>query len=76
MPGVILAAWEIGHISQHTGVPDRPARAGHKACVAIELPSPAEVDRLYAELSARDVPFQGGGARRAADQSCRRHGRP
>ncbi|WP_223425510.1 VOC family protein [Tateyamaria pelophila] len=59
MPGVILAAWEIGHISQHTGVPDRPARAGHKACVAIELPSPAEVDRLYAELSARDVPFQG-----------------
>ncbi|MBT6545677.1 MAG: VOC family protein [Rhodobacteraceae bacterium] len=59
MPGVILAAWEIGHISQHTGVPDRPARAGHKACVAIELPSPAEVDRLYAELSACDVPFQG-----------------
>ncbi|NQV93614.1 MAG: VOC family protein [Sphingomonadales bacterium] len=59
MPGLILAAWEIGHISQHTGVPDHPERGGHKACVAVELPSPAEVDRLYAELSARDVPFQG-----------------
>ena len=59
MPGVILAAWEIGHISQHTGVPNHPGRAGHKACVAIELEAPSEVDRLYTALTAKDVPFQG-----------------
>ncbi len=59
MPGVTLAAWEIGHISSHTGVPDIPERAGHKTCVAVELPSPQDVDRLYADLKARDVPFQG-----------------
>ena len=52
MPGVILAAWEIGHLSENTGVRDRPGRAGHKACVAIELPDPSEVDRLYQELLA------------------------
>ena len=28
MPGVILAAWEIGHLSENTGVRDRPGRAG------------------------------------------------
>lgn len=58
MPGVILAAWEIGHISEHTGVPNHPARAGHKVCVAVELPDPSDVDRHYAELTARNVPFQ------------------
>lgn len=58
MPGVILAAWEIGHISAHTGVPNRPEREGHKTCIAVELPEPAEVDRLYSELTAKDVPFQ------------------
>lgn len=59
MPGVILAAWEISHINEHTGVPNHPARAGHKACVAVELSNPAEVDRLYSELIAKEVPFQG-----------------
>jgi catechol 2,3-dioxygenase-like lactoylglutathione lyase family enzyme len=59
MPGVILAAWEIGHISKHTGVPNHPrGGAGHKACIAIELPSPSEVNRLYAELTAKGVSFQ------------------
>lgn len=59
MDGLTLAAWEIGHLNTHTGVPDRPGRAGHKVCIAIELPAPAEVDRLYAELCAKGVPFQG-----------------
>ena len=59
MPGVTLAAWEIGHINQHAGVPNHPVRTGHKACIAVELPAAAEVDRLHSELSARGVPFQG-----------------
>lgn len=56
--GVTLAAWEIGHISEHTGVPNLPGRAAHKACVAIELSSPKTVDALYKELTAKGVPFQ------------------
>ena len=59
LPGVTLAAWEIGHISAHTGLADHRPRAAHKACIAVELPTPAEVDRLHAELSRRGVPFQG-----------------
>ena len=53
MEGLTLAAWEIGHISHHTGVPDRPGRAGHKVCIAIELPSPAALDLLHQELIAK-----------------------
>ncbi len=58
MPGVTLAAWEIGHINEHAGVPNLPERAGHKACVAVELPGPGEVDRLYVELNAKGVAFE------------------
>ncbi|WP_187972834.1 VOC family protein [Aquibium microcysteis] len=58
--GVTLAAWEIGHISRHTGVSDvRAPRAAHKACVAVRLDAPAEIDRVHAALSAKGVPFQG-----------------
>ncbi len=58
--GVTLAAWELDHISQHTGVSGRRGpRGAHKVCVAVQLPEPAEVDRLFAELSRRGVPFQG-----------------
>jgi catechol 2,3-dioxygenase-like lactoylglutathione lyase family enzyme len=56
--GITLAAWELDHISRHCGVSNRRAPAGaHKACVAVELEAPAEVDRLYTELSAKGVPF-------------------
>lgn len=58
MEALTLAAWEIGHIGTHTGVPNLPGRAGHKVCIAIELPDPAAVDRLFHELSAKDVPFR------------------
>nr|HMQ57856.1 VOC family protein [Rhizobiaceae bacterium] len=36
--GVTLAAWELGHMSAHSGVADVkvPPRA-HKACVAVRL---------------------------------------
>ncbi len=58
--GVTLAAWELDHINGHTGVSNaRSPRAAHKACVAVELDSPASVDALYDELVARGVPFYG-----------------
>lgn len=58
MEGVTLAAWEIGHISHHAGVPDHKGRHAHKACIALELESPAELDRMYAELVAKGISFQ------------------
>lgn len=58
LDGVILAAWEIAHVSAHTGVPNRPGRDGHKACIAIECDSPAELDQIYQELLERGIEFQ------------------
>lgn len=58
--GVTLAAWELDHIHDHVGVSNtRSPKDAHKACVALELDSPATVDRLYQELTARGVPFYG-----------------
>ena len=56
--GITLAAWELDHINRHTGVSNRRAPAGaHKVCVAVQLEAPSEIDRLYAELSAKGVAF-------------------
>jgi catechol 2,3-dioxygenase-like lactoylglutathione lyase family enzyme len=56
--GITLALWEIDHIASNTGVSARRAPAGvHKACAAMELGSPADVDRAYAELRATGVTF-------------------
>ncbi|SDN34706.1 VOC family protein [Ensifer sp. YR511] len=56
--GVTLAAWELNHINAHAGVSNRRAdECVHKACVAVELERPADVDRYYGELSAKGVPF-------------------
>jgi catechol 2,3-dioxygenase-like lactoylglutathione lyase family enzyme len=58
--GVTLAAWEIDHIGQHTGVSKlRSPRHAHKVCVAVQLDAPGEIDRLHAELTAKGVPFYG-----------------
>jgi catechol 2,3-dioxygenase-like lactoylglutathione lyase family enzyme len=58
--GITLALWEIGHISEHTGISGlRAPPLVHKACGAFELPSPAVVDEAYRELSERGVVFQG-----------------
>ena len=58
--GVTLAVWELDHISRHTGVSNtRSPRAAHKACVAVQLSSLAEIDRLYRDLSAKGVTFYG-----------------
>ena len=58
--GVTLAAWELDHINQHTGVSKlRSPRGAHKVCVAVQLDSTADIDRLHNELSAKGVPFYG-----------------
>ena len=58
-PNVILAAWELGHMSTHTGVSNRRAPPGvKKVCIAVELESAYLLDKLYAELKERGVYFQ------------------
>jgi catechol 2,3-dioxygenase-like lactoylglutathione lyase family enzyme len=56
--GLTLALWEIDHISRHTGIANRRGPGAHKACIAVRLPSPAEVDASYRELAGKGVPFQ------------------
>lgn len=58
--GLTLALWEIGHISEHTGISNR--RAGsrvHKACAAVEVASPGAVDALYRTLGDTGIAFEG-----------------
>jgi catechol 2,3-dioxygenase-like lactoylglutathione lyase family enzyme len=57
--GLTLALWEIDHISRHTGIANTRGPGAHKACIAVHLPSPEEVDASYRELSERGVRFQG-----------------
>ena len=55
---ITLAAWELDHINLHTGVSKQASpRGAHKVCVAVQLDTPAEIDRLYGELVAKGVPF-------------------
>ena len=56
--GLTLALWEIDHISRHTGLSSLRGLGAHKACIAVHLPSPEEVDASYRELSDKGVPFQ------------------
>ncbi len=57
--GLTLALWEIGHISEHTGVAATRAPGAHKLVIAVKLPAPEDVDACHAELSANGVAFQG-----------------
>ena len=69
--GVTLALWEIEHIAENTGVSARRAPPGvHKACAAIELASPSQVDAAYAELSSAGVTFQGPPANYSWNARC------
>ena len=56
--GVTLAAWELDHINRHCGVSNKraPAKA-HKACVAVQLPAPDDIDAMHAKLVAQGVDF-------------------
>jgi catechol 2,3-dioxygenase-like lactoylglutathione lyase family enzyme len=57
--GLTLALWEIDHIARHTGVSNRRGPGAHKACIAVHLPTPEDVDACYAELTAKGVVFAG-----------------
>ncbi|MBV9221633.1 MAG: VOC family protein [Methylobacteriaceae bacterium] len=57
--GLTLALWEIDHIGAHTGVSDRRGPGAHKVCIAVQLPTPQDVDDGYRELVAKGVSFQG-----------------
>lgn len=58
--GLTLAAWELDHMSSQTGVSSTRAPANaYKACIAVRLDSPSEVDHFYRELSEKGVPFAG-----------------
>jgi len=55
---VTLAAWQIDHIHAHCGVSNIRAPDGaHKACVAVRLETPAEIDTAYQTLTAKGVSF-------------------
>jgi catechol 2,3-dioxygenase-like lactoylglutathione lyase family enzyme len=69
--GITLALWEIAHIAEQTGISGRRAPPGvHKACAAIELPSPARVDLAYHELSAAGIVFHAPPANYAWNARC------
>jgi catechol 2,3-dioxygenase-like lactoylglutathione lyase family enzyme len=55
--GLTLACWEIDHLAENTGVSNAKADGPHKACIAVRLPTPEEVDAAYADLSEKGVPF-------------------
>ena len=57
MEGAILALWEEGDVRRALDFGDVPRRGPH-AMVAIRLETPAAVDALHAELTARGVPFR------------------
>lgn len=55
--GVTLAAWELDHINEHTGVVSNQ-RAEHgvnKVCVAVELQSPQLIDEICQALTDKGV---------------------
>ncbi|CAN7584519.1 VOC family protein [Rhizobium sp. LjRoot30] len=56
--GLTLALWERDHIAHHANVRVKPGSAS-AVLIAVKLDSPAEIDRLYQELSARNVEFVG-----------------
>ena len=56
--GLTLACWEIKHIGDHTGVRSESGKGFYNTAIAVELPTPAEVDLCYAELQAKGVAFK------------------
>ena len=57
--GITLALWEIDHLAVNTGLSARRGPPGvHKACAAIQLGLPSDVDLAYADLGAAGVTFQ------------------
>jgi len=55
--GFTLALWQIDHIAEHTGIAATRGPGAHKACIAVELPTPADIDACFAELGEKGVVF-------------------
>lgn len=56
--GVTLAAWELDHINRHCGVSNKRSLPGaHKACVAVRLGTPADIDAMHQRLTQQGVTF-------------------
>jgi catechol 2,3-dioxygenase-like lactoylglutathione lyase family enzyme len=54
---VALALWEIDHIAANIGISSKRSGPGvYKACAAIEVDAPGDVDALHDELIAAGVP--------------------
>lgn len=55
---ITLAAWQIDHIHAFCGVSNVRAPVGaHKACIAVRLETPAEIDGMYKNLTSMGVTF-------------------
>ncbi len=49
---------EIDHINRHCGVSNvRAPKKAHKACVAVRLGTPADIDAMHARLISQGVSF-------------------
>jgi hypothetical protein len=58
---VSLVVWQTSHVPDEPRAQSLAAAAGrtaHKACLSVNLTSPAEVDAIYAALLERGIPFQ------------------
>ncbi len=55
--GVHLSTWEADHFYAETGLPHHGTQPFNKAMAGLLLPTRADVDAAYAELSARGVQF-------------------
>lgn len=56
--GVTLAAWELDHINRHCGVSNvRAPASAHKACIAVRLDAPADIDAMFDRLTTQGVSF-------------------
>jgi catechol 2,3-dioxygenase-like lactoylglutathione lyase family enzyme len=55
--GLTLALWQIDHIAGHTGISAARAPGVHKLVIAVKLPSAADIDECFAELTAKGVAF-------------------
>jgi uncharacterized protein len=55
--GLTLALWDINHISRHVGISNMRGAGAHKACIAVKLPSPEELDAAYHDLAVKGTSF-------------------
>ena len=57
--GLTLACWETGHIGKHTGVKSENGKGLYNTAIAVELPSPNEVELLLCRIDGQGRSVQG-----------------